>query len=208
MKIWRFIMEDNSLHRNSIYMLFFIAFLSNWSACFAQEDTPQETYDYIIVGAGAAGSTLAGTLLANTDENTKILLIEAGVDGSKDPMVTNYIKSGYLTRTKYDWSDVTVPQVHLNGRAVLFNGGKVNGGGSSINGMLWARGHKGDYDSWIPQGHAGKEDWKRWKGDNVLSLFEEFEHYQGSSAEKEPARTNSVKSAKNVKNSKSVKSAR
>ncbi|MBW8309738.1 MAG: GMC family oxidoreductase [Candidatus Paracaedibacteraceae bacterium] len=180
-------MKDNSLHRNSLYILFSITFLFNWSGCSAQEQNSQDGYDYIIVGAGAAGSTLAGTLLANTNENTKILLIEAGVDGTKDPMVTNYVKSGYLMRTKYDWSDVTAPQVHLNGRTVLFNGGKVNGGGSSINGMLWARGHKGDYDSWIPQGQESNSDWQRWKGEKILPLFEYFEHFQGFSKEREPA---------------------
>ncbi|MBC7456262.1 MAG: GMC family oxidoreductase N-terminal domain-containing protein [Massilia sp.] len=133
-------------------------------------------YDYIIVGAGTAGCLLANRLSRNKD--TTVLLIEAG---GKDDYVWIHIPVGYLHcigNPRTDWLYKTEPDAGLNGRSLVYPRGKVLGGSSSINGMIYMRGQSGDYDRWAEStGDAS------WAWDKVLPLFMRSEsHHGGASA--------------------------
>lgn len=111
-------------------------------------------YDYVIVGAGSAGCTLAARLLA--DSPASVLLIEAG--GSNDlPEVRDFTKAGMLTApgSPHIWPFQSEPQSDLMNRPQSFMFGKLAGGSSSVNGMVWVRGNPGDYDNWAAQGAEG-----------------------------------------------------
>ncbi len=127
-------------------------------------------YDYIIVGAGSAGCLLANRLSANPDVN--VLLIEAG---KRDNYFWIDIPVGYLftiNNPRTDWCYEIEPDPGLNGRSIGYARGKVLGGCSSINAMIYMRGQKSDYDHWRDLGNPG------WGWDDVLPLFKKFEHYQ------------------------------
>ncbi|MDB5959090.1 MAG: choline dehydrogenase [Massilia sp.] len=132
-------------------------------------------YDYIIVGAGTAGCLLANRLTRNKDH--KVLLIEAG---GKDDYLWIHIPVGYLHcigNPRTDWLYQTEPDAGLGGRSLIYPRGKVLGGSSSINGMIYMRGQKGDYDHWADL--TGDPSW-RW--DQVLPLFMQTEnHHAGAS---------------------------
>ncbi len=102
-------------------------------------------YDYVIVGAGSAGCVLAGRLTENP--SARVLLLEAGPPDSADeiriPAALNL-----LFQSAYDWGFRTVPQEHAGGQSVYWPRGKVVGGSSSINAMIYIRGHKHDYNTW------------------------------------------------------------
>ncbi len=128
-----------------------------------------ETYDYIIVGAGTAGCLLANRLSA--DPNVSVLLLEAG---GKDNYVWIHIPVGYLyciSNPRTDWCFKTETEPGLNGRALAYPRGKVLGGCSSINGMIYMRGQARDYDQWRQMGCAG------WGWDDVLPVFRKSEDY-------------------------------
>ena len=111
------------------------------------------SYDYIIVGAGTAGCVLANRLSA--DPNVSVLLLEAG---GKDDYIWTKIPVGYLYcigNPKVDWGFKTEPEPGLNGRAIDYPRGKVLGGCSSINGMIYMRGQARDYDHWAQLGNPG-----------------------------------------------------
>ena len=121
------------------------------------------SYDYIIVGAGTAGCVLANRLSA--DPNVSVLLLEAG---GKDNYIWTKIPVGYLYcigNPKVDWGFKTEPEPGLNGRAIDYPRGKVLGGCSSINGMIYMRGQARDYDHWAQLGNPG------WGWDDVLPYF-------------------------------------
>ncbi len=121
------------------------------------------TFDYIIVGAGTAGCVLANRL--STDPNVSVLLLEAG---GKDDYIWTKIPVGYLYcigNPKVDWGFKTEPEPGLNGRAIDYPRGKVLGGCSSINGMIYMRGQARDYDHWAQLGNPG------WSWDDVLPYF-------------------------------------
>ena len=121
------------------------------------------SYDYIIVGAGTAGCVLANRLSA--DPNVSVLLLEAG---GKDDYIWTKIPVGYLYcigNPKVDWGFKTEPEPGLNGRAIDYPRGKVLGGCSSINGMIYMRGQARDYDHWAQLGNPG------WGWDDVLPYF-------------------------------------
>src|SRR5690349_4046581 len=120
-------------------------------------------YDYIIVGAGSAGCVLANRLSA--DPKNRVLLLEAGGD---DNWIWFHIPVGYLFaigNPRSDWMFKTEPEPGLNGRALSYPRGKVIGGSSAINAMIYMRGQAADYDRWRQLGLTG------WGWDDVLPLF-------------------------------------
>ncbi len=127
------------------------------------------TYDYVIVGAGTAGCVLANRLSADPDVN--VLLLEAG---GKDNYFWIHIPVGYLYtigNPRTDWCFKTEPDAGLNGRAIGYARGKVLGGCSSINAMIYMRGQRSDYDLWAELGNRG------WSWDEVLPYFKRTEDY-------------------------------
>ena len=145
------------------------------------------TFDYIIVGAGTAGSLLANRLSA--DSTKRVLLIEAG---GKDDYHWIHIPVGYLYcigNPRTDWLYQTDPADGLNGRTLRYPRGKVLGGCSSINGMLYLRGQSRDYDHWAAL--TGEDDW-RWE--RCLPDFMAHEdHYRLDSASRSSGADNGTK---------------
>jgi choline dehydrogenase len=134
------------------------------------EFTRVEEFDYIIVGAGTAGCVLANRLSA--DPSTSVLLLEAG---GKDDYFWIDIPVGYLYtigNPRTDWCYRTEPDPGLNGRTIGYARGKVLGGCSSINAMIYMRGQKSDYDHWAALGLRG------WSWDDVLPVFKRSEDYE------------------------------
>jgi choline dehydrogenase len=128
-------------------------------------------FDYVIVGAGTAGCLLANRLSA--DPLKKVLLIEAG---GRDNWIWLHIPVGYLYAIgspRADWMFKTEAEPGLNGRAIAFPRGRVIGGSSAINGMIYMRGQAADYDGWRQLGLAG------WGWDDVLPYFKRHEDYYG-----------------------------
>ena len=129
-------------------------------------------YDYIIIGAGSAGCVLANRLTQDAD--ISVLLIEAG---GKDDYVWIHIPVGYLyciNNPRTDWLFRTEAEAGLNGRSLIYPRGKVMGGSSSINGMIYMRGQQRDYEEWARL--TGDDSW-RWN--QVLPLFRVAEDHQG-----------------------------
>ncbi len=134
---------------------------------------PALSFDHIIVGAGTAGCLLANRLSA--DPKRRVLLLEAG---GNDNYAWIHIPVGYLYcigNPRTDWLYSTEPCAGLNGRAVRYPRGKVLGGSSSINGMIYMRGQRHDYDAWAD----GLGD-ARWRWDACLPFFKQHEnHWRG-----------------------------
>jgi choline dehydrogenase len=126
-------------------------------------------FDYVIVGAGSAGCLLANRLSA--DKDVRVLLLEAG---GRDDYFWIDIPVGYLYtigNSRTDWCYRTEPDPGLNGRSLLYARGKVLGGCSSINAMIYMRGQKSDYDQWTALGNRG------WSWEEVLPYFIRVEDY-------------------------------
>jgi choline dehydrogenase len=122
-----------------------------------------ETFDHIVVGAGSAGCVLANRLSA--DPRRRVLVLEAG---GKDDWIWFHVPVGYLFsigNPRADWMFQTEPSAGLNGRTLKYPRGKVIGGSSAINAMIYMRGQAADYDGWRQLGLAG------WGWDDVLPLF-------------------------------------
>lgn len=129
-----------------------------------------DSFDYIIVGAGTAGCVLANRL--TKDPSKQVLLVEAG---KKDNYFWIDIPVGYLYtigNPRTDWCFETEPEAGLNGRRIGYARGKVIGGCSSINAMIYMRGQKSDYDHWESLGNPG------WAWNDVLPIFRRSEDYQ------------------------------
>jgi choline dehydrogenase len=135
------------------------------------------TFDYVIIGAGTAGCVLANRLTA--DPRNSVLLLEAG---GKDDWIWIHIPVGYLYcigNTRTDWCYKTEPEAGLNGRSINYPRGRVLGGSSSINAMLYLRGQARDYDEWAQlTGDPG------WSWQNVLPIFMKSEDHWRADDEK------------------------
>ncbi len=132
---------------------------------------PAPSYDYIIVGAGSAGCVLAHRL--TEDEDTKVLLLEAG-HADRHLWLRLPLKFRDLkTDMRFNWGYDSEPEPHLGDRRVYIPRGRVVGGSSTINGMIYSRGHPSDYDHWRQLGLAG------WSQADVLPYFKRAEGFAG-----------------------------
>lgn len=137
---------------------------------------PADVFDYVVVGAGSAGCLVANRLTARP--GCSVLLLEAGGDDCH-PWVK--IPVGYLFtigNSRTDWCLRTQPVPGLNGRDIAYARGKLLGGCSSINAMIYMRGQQEDYDAWAQQLRDDKWRWTR-----VLPVFKGMEHYFGGADE-------------------------
>jgi choline dehydrogenase len=136
------------------------------------------TYDYIVVGAGAAGCVVANRLSA--DPSTQVLLLEAG-GRDWSPLIHMPVGFTKLTKPTYNWGFETVPQPQLNNREMWYPQGRTLGGSTSINAMIYIRGQCQDYDNWAKLGNTD------WGYEQVLPFFKRSEsnerlndHFHGS----------------------------
>ena len=126
-----------------------------------------QRFDYVVVGAGAAGCAVANRL--SEDPSVRVLLLEAG-GRDWNPFIHMPVGFTKLTGPKVNWEFETVPQAQLNNRPMWYPQGRTIGGSTSINAMIYIRGHREDYEAWAAAGN------KEWGYDQVLPFFRKAEH--------------------------------
>jgi choline dehydrogenase len=138
------------------------------------QDKVHSKYDYIVIGAGSAGCVIANRMSQNSD--TTVLLLEAGNPDTK-PEIHIPAQASSLYGSEVDWAYISEPEPYLNHRKMYLPRGKVLGGSSSINLMIYIRGNSLDYDHWQSLGNFG------WSYQDVLPYFKKSENQQrGASA--------------------------
>ena len=126
-------------------------------------------YDYIIIGAGSAGCVIANRL--SEDPKVSVLLLEAGGPDDKQEI---HVPAAFskLFKTAYDWAYETEPEPHMGNRKMYWPRGKMLGGSSSMNAMMYIRGNRQDYNEWAELGAQG------WSFPEVLPYFKKMENHE------------------------------
>ncbi|MFC7060103.1 GMC family oxidoreductase [Halovenus salina] len=132
------------------------------------------THDFVVVGAGSAGCALAHRLSGSEDRD--VLLLEAGEPDNREEIHAPP-RFPELYSSAVDWDYHTVPQSELNDRQLYHPRGKTLGGSSSLNGMIYIRGHPSDYDGWAKLGNDG------WGYDDIVPYFKRAEHFEPGDGE-------------------------
>lgn len=134
--------------------------------------------DYVVVGAGSAGCAVAGRL---AEAGNSVVLLEAGGrDKSmmfRKPGMITMIHADPKLKARFDWGYYNAPQPHLNNRRIPATRGKLLGGSSSVNGMIFVRGNRADFDSWEAEGNKG------WGYDDVLAAYRRMEDWEGGASD-------------------------
>ncbi len=135
--------------------------------------TGRNEADYVVVGAGSAGSAVASRLAAS---GASVILLEAGKKDTSilvtKPGMIGPMHADPKIKATVDWGYYTTPQKHMNNRVIPQTRGKVVGGSSSVNGLLWVRGNRANYDSWAAEGNAG------WDADSVNEVYKRVEDFE------------------------------
>ena len=137
------------------------------------KSTLRDEADYVVVGAGSAGSAVASRL---AESGASVILLEAGKKDTaylvtKPGMIGPMHAEPRIKKT-IDWGFYTTPQKHMNNRVIPQTRGKVVGGSSSVNGLLWVRGNRANYDSWAAEGNTG------WDADSVNEVYKRVEDFE------------------------------